>query len=99
MPIYQYLIVNSKSGKEILEIEQGLRAQALTNHPITGEPIRRIIQKSKLTLSHSTTNENKSLELSNLEKKGFTVFEKDNLNPAKFIRKAGKLGPNQICID
>ena len=26
-------------------------------------------------------------------------FEKDNLNPAKFIRKAGKLGPNQICID
>lgn len=98
MPVYQYRVVGSKIGDEIIEIEQAVGADELRVHPITGETIKKIISATSLTLSHSSTKENATLEKSNLEKNGFTVFQKDNSNPLKYNRTAGYQGPEEINL-
>ena len=47
MPIYEYEIL-SKDGtpKGILEITQKMSEPALTKHPATGEPVRRILSRT-----------------------------------------------------
>ena len=77
MPVYQYMLVDSKLDDEILEVEQSITDQALKVHPITGEPIKRLISSASLTLKHSNSQEQTTLAKDNLAKKGFTVFEKD----------------------
>ena len=99
MPVYKYKVVDSTIEDEIFEIEQEIGAKELRVHPITGETIKKIITPTSLTLSHSSTNEKAILEKSNLEKNGFTVFQKDNSNPLKYNRTAGNQGPEEINLN
>ena len=39
MPVYQYMLVDSKFDNEIL-VEQSITDQELKVHPIVGEPIK-----------------------------------------------------------
>jgi hypothetical protein len=50
MPVYQYRVVGSKIGDEIIEIEQAVGADELRVHPITGETIKKIISGNFLNL-------------------------------------------------
>lgn len=99
MPIYKYKVLDSKIVDEIIEIEQEIGAKELQIHPITGETIKKIITATSLTLSHSSTKEKATLEKGNLEKNGFTVFQKDNSNPLKYNRTAGNQGPEEINLN
>ena len=99
MPVYQYKVLDSKIEDEIIEIEQEIGAKELLFHPITGETIKKIITANSLTLSHSSSREKASLEKGNLEKNGFTVFQKDNSNPLKYNRTAGNQGPEEINLN
>ena len=90
------MLVDSKFENEILEIEQSISDEALKLHPITGEPIRRVISSASLTLKHSSSQEQATLAKDNLAKKGFTVFEKDPSEPSKYSRTVGNLGPSEI---
>ena len=99
MPVYQYKVVDSKTEDEIIEIEQEIGAKELRVHPITGETIKKIISSTSLTLNHSSTREKVTLEKGNLEKNGFTVFQKDNSNPLKYNRTAGNQGPEEINLN
>ena len=99
MPVYQYKVVDSKIEDEIIEIEQEIGAKELRVHPITGETIKKIITATSLTLNHSSTKEKATLEKGNLEKNGFTVFQKDNSNPLKYNRTAGNQGPEEINLN
>ena len=96
MPVYQYMLIDSKFDNEILEVEQSITDQALKVHPITGEPIRRLISSASLTLKHSSSQEQATLAKDHLAKKGFTVFEKDSCDPSKYSRTVGNLGPSEI---
>ena len=96
MPVYQYMFVDSKFGDEILEIEQSITDEALKVHPITGEPIKRLISSASLSLKHSSSKEQSTLAKDNLAKKGFTVFEKDSSEPSKYSRTVGNFGPSEI---
>ena len=96
MPVYQYMLVDSKFDNEVLEVEQSITDQALNVHPITGEPIRRLISSASLTLKHSSSQEQATLAKDNLDKNGFTVFEKDLSDPSKYSRTVGNLGPSEI---
>ena len=96
MPVYQYMFVDSKFDNEILEIEQSITDEALKMHPITGEPIKRLISSASLTLKHSSSQEQATLAKENLAKKGFTVFEKNSCDPSKYSRTVGNIGPSEI---
>jgi len=44
MPIYEYEILSSNgTAKGIFETTQKMSEPALTKHPVTGEPVRRIL--------------------------------------------------------
>ena len=64
-----------------------------------GETIKKIITPTSLILNHSSTREKATLEKGNLEKNGFTVFQKDNSNSLKYNRTAGNQGPEEINLN
>lgn len=93
MPIYEYEVVHEdETTGERFEIHQSIHDEPLSRHPETGEPVRRVITAPTLTLKHSTGREQKMLENSNLEKKGFTKYERDR-STGTYHRVAGKEGP------
>jgi hypothetical protein len=51
MPFFKYLVLNKGNTEEYIEVEQALTDAPLVKHPITGEPIKRIIDSPSLTLS------------------------------------------------
>ena len=95
MPIYQYQIVNGKNPPEVIEIEEHYDAPPSTQHPITKEPIKRIIGSPSLVLKHSSQIENRYLSKENLEKHGFLRYEK-NANGEGYDRTAGEVGPSSL---
>jgi predicted nucleic acid-binding Zn ribbon protein len=47
MPIYEYEILRSDgTAKGIFETTQKMSEPALTKHPVTGEPVRRILSRT-----------------------------------------------------
>ena len=79
MPIFKYLVLNKGNTEEYIEVEQALTDKPLVKHPITGEPIKRIIDSPSLTLRHSSLRENKTLSADNT-KAWFFSFRKKRLN-------------------
>ena len=95
MPIYQYQILNGKNPPEVIEIEEHYDAPPSTLHPITKEPIKRIIGSPSLVLKHSSQIEKHSLSKENLEKHGFLRYEKNSSGDG-YDRTAGESGPSSV---
>ena len=98
MPTYVYEIINDDgSGGETFEMIQAISAEPLTEHPETGQPVRRVIQppyiggKWSESAMHKSTNDNKKLE-----KLGFTKYVK--AGDGVYEKTAGK-GPRTISGD
>ena len=94
MPVFQYVVLNGKEPQEIIEIEQGLSDHPLKAHPITKEPIRKIISSPTLSLRHSDANEKKTLSEANLKKNGFSLYHKDQAD-GTYHKKTGN-GPESL---
>jgi len=94
MPVYQYVVLNDKQPQEVIEIEQGLDAPPLTQHPSTKERIRKVLTSPSLSLNHSSSNEKKILSEENLGKNGFSVYHKDQTDGT--YHKASGSGPESI---
>ena len=97
MPVYVYQVVreDGKPGAQF-EIRQGIHDKALTHHPETGEPIKRVIQAAFVAGSHSQMAIEKKLkDPKKLEQMGFTKYEKTSDG---YIKTAGK-GPDLINRD
>jgi hypothetical protein len=92
MPIYVYETL--ATGAQF-EVHQSMHEEALTYHPETGEPVRRVILPPNLGIKHTAGREKKLLSNENVEKAGFTKYEKDNVT-GKYNKVAGKNGPDQI---
>ena len=55
MPIYEYEILSSDgTAKGIFEATQKMSEPALTKHPVTGEPVRRILSRTFIGSGGST---------------------------------------------
>ncbi len=94
MPTYVYDILDGKgkpSGRTV-EVIQSIKAEALTRHPETGEPVRRAIVAP--TLGLATSAKKASLSNKNLERLGFTKYERKGKGYME--RVAGKGGPRAI---
>ena len=94
MPVYQYVVLSGKQPQEVIEIEQSTDDAPLVQHPVTGEPIRKVLTSPSLSLKHSDANEKKSLSEENLNKHGFSVYSKDQTD-GSYQKKSGK-GPDSI---
>lgn len=90
MPIYVYEVVrkDGRSG-ESFEIEQSMNDPALEAHPVTGEPVRRVYQPPNLASKYTPGATKAKLENKNVEKAGFTKYERDKLT-GTYHKVAGK---------
>lgn len=94
MPIYVYQVIRDDGEPgEQFEIRQGIHDKALTHHPDSGEPIKRVIQPAFVAGSHSQMAIDKKLkDPKKLEDMGFTRYEKTSDG---YVKTAGK-GPDLI---
>ena len=91
MPTYVYAVINKDgSDGEIFEVFQSMKDAPLTKHPETGKPVRRIITAPNVVTEHSSASDKKKMSDSNLERLGFTKYEKGS----KGYDKAFGAGPD-----
>jgi predicted nucleic acid-binding Zn ribbon protein len=77
MPIYVYeVVLPDGSGGEQFELMQSMSAEALTVHPETGQPIRRIPTAAAVAGRWSEMKTSQRLSDRNLAAKGFTKYTK-----------------------
>ena len=63
MPVYVYKVIREDGEPgEQFEIRQSIHDKALTHHPDTGEPIKRVIQPAFVAGSHSQMAIDKKLK-------------------------------------
>ncbi len=92
MPIYVYEILRDGADSgETFECVQSIKDKPLTVHPETGEPVRRVIAAPNVVGSHTDRAEKKILSNDNIERHGFTKYER--AAPGQYVRTAGKEGP------
>ncbi len=96
MPIYVYEVIQADgSGGDRFEVTQPMAESALTRHPLTDEPVRRVILPPNLSTKHTPGKTRDRLENKNVEKAGFTKYERDKLT-GTYHRVAGKEGPTSF---
>jgi hypothetical protein len=96
MPVYVYEILdadNQPIGR--FECVQSMREPALEKHPESGERVRRVMLPPHLASKYTPGSTARKLENGNLEKAGFTKYEKDKLT-GRYHRVAGSTGPDVI---
>jgi predicted nucleic acid-binding Zn ribbon protein len=94
MPVFQYVVLNGKEPQELIEIEQEVSDPPFKEHPITKEPIRKVISSPTLSLRHSDANEKRTLSEANLKKNGFSLYQKDQ-EDGSYHKKTGN-GPESL---
>ena len=95
MPVYVYEDLNTG---ESFEVVQSMRDAPLSTHPENGHPVRRVILPPNLGLKHTAGREKSLLDNRNVEKAGFTKYERDQLT-GTYHRVAGKQGPETLRKD
>ena len=97
MPTYVYQVIKEDgSPGETFEVFQKMSDEALTHHPETGEPVRRLIQPPYIPGDASDHATKQKLSNKNLDRLGFTKYER--AGDGRFEKKAGK-GPDVISSD
>lgn len=96
VPIYVYetLRADGQPG-ERFEIQQSMRDAALTCHPESGEPVRRVLQAPNLSTRYTPRATASKLDNKNVAEKGFTKYERDKLT-GRYHKVAGKQGPSTL---
>lgn len=97
MPTYVYQVINEDgSDGDVFEVVQKMSDAALTEHPDTGAPVRRIPQAPNLPGQWSDHATKQKLSDKNLDRLGFTKYQ--NAGDGHFEKKAGS-GPDVIAAD
>lgn len=92
MPTYVYQeILENGEGGDTFEVVQRMADEALTAHPTTGRPVRRLLQPPGLTLRAGASKA--SLDDGNLARLGFTKYQK--ASDGKYEKTVGT-GPDLI---
>jgi len=96
MPTYVYEILDDegRSTGERFEIVQPITDAALTEHPETGRPVRRVPQAPSIASEMSDLKSAGKLSDANLDRLGFTKFKRQG--DGTYERTAGKMGPRHI---
>ena len=90
MPIYAYQeILPDGSDGEIFECIQSMSEATLKTHPKTGNPVRKIFHAPNVSSKYTEGATKNRLNDQNIEKHGFTRYEKDKLT-GRYHKTAGK---------
>lgn len=94
MPIYVYEVVlpDNEPG-QVFEVMQAMSDPPLTEHPTTGQPVRRVLQPPNIAGKWSESGAKQMLSDRNLAEQGFTKYVKTG--DGHYEKTTGK-GPNQI---
>jgi len=80
MPVYVYQEIRADGSEgELLEIEQPMSAPALTKHPVSGRPLRRVYLPTSVATKYTPGQTKKKISDQNVEKAGFTKYVRDKL--------------------
>lgn len=93
--VYEYLDGEGHGTGETFELVQPITADALRKHD--GRPVRRVPQAPSIAGKWSDMKAKSALSNSNLERLGFTKYEKKG--DGYMERTAGKQGPRSISAD
>jgi len=94
MPTYVYEVITQAGDGERFEVVQQMSEDALTSHPETGEPVRRIFLPPNIASRYTErTAVANSSDDGKLERLGFTKYVKSG--DGKYEKTIGK-GPSQI---
>ncbi len=99
MPTYVYEELD-RAGKgtgRCFEVVQSIKDEALTKHPESGVPVRRVPQAPTIAGKWSDMKGKGALSNKNLERLGFTKYERKGKGYME--RVAGKEGPRSISAD
>lgn len=98
MPVYTYQVVRKDgSPGEVFEVVRSMSDPPLTEHPETGEPVKRIFQPMHIAGITSELHKKTHLNEKNLEKNGFTMYKRNG--KGHYERRAGSAGPEHISAD
>ena len=90
MPVYVYQeILPDGSDGETFECIQNMSEATLTTHPKTGNSVRKIFHAPNLSSKYTDGATKNRLSDQNIEKHGFTRYEKDKLT-GRYHKTAGK---------
>src|SRR5262245_27479860 len=94
MPLYVYeVVLPDGSAGEQFEVLQPMSAAPLTQHPETGEPVRRVFGTPNAPRAWTETQGKAKLSDSNLASKGFTKYVKSG--DGTYEKTAGT-GPKKL---
>jgi hypothetical protein len=94
MPLYVYeVVLPDGSGGEQFEVLQSMNDAALTEHPETGEPVRRVFGAPNAPRTWTDRQGAAKISDKNLGEKGFTKYVKTG--DGKYEKTTGE-GPKQI---
>ena len=97
MPLYVYEIIQDDgSPGDRFEVFQKMSDDALTTHPETGVPIKRVVTSANIAGNWSDSATNQKLSTKNLDRLGFTKYER--AGDGHYEKKAGQ-GPDAISAD
>ncbi|MBX3359742.1 MAG: hypothetical protein KF745_15090 [Phycisphaeraceae bacterium] len=99
MPTYVYEILDRQGAGtgRTFEAVQSMKDSALSKHPETGEPVRRVPQAPNIAGAMSPLKTKSTLSNKNLERMGFTKYERKGKGYME--RTAGTQGPRSISAD
>ena len=90
MPTYVYQeILPDGSDGEAFEYIQRMADDPLLSHPKTGNPVRKVFHSPNVSNKYTEASTKNKLTDENVEKHGFTRYEKDKLT-GRYNKTAGK---------
>jgi len=90
MPTYVYQeILPDGSDGEAFEYIQRMSDAALKTHPVTGNAVRKVFHAPNVSTQYTEGSTQKKLSDENIEKHGFTRYEKDKVT-GRYNKTAGK---------
>jgi predicted nucleic acid-binding Zn ribbon protein len=95
--VYEILTANGEPTGRYFETVQSMKEDALSKHPQTGEPVRRVPQAPNIAGKWSDLKGKSALSNKNLERLGFTKYERKGKGYME--RTAGKHGPRGLSAE
>jgi len=92
MPIYTYRWLEGPHKGSLVEIAHSAKEAPLAMHPETHHALKQVFVAPHLATRYTPGRSQKLLDNKNLEKNGFTKYQRDKLT-GKYHRVAGKDGP------
>jgi len=95
MPIYTYQIINDDGSEgPTFEVSHGMNEPPLTEHPQTGQPVRRVFAAPHVAGWGNSRIGKQMTSDDNCERLGFTKYVRNG--KGHYERRAGKFGPDHI---